>query len=68
MGIEENKRVIGRHFDEIWNGYRLEVVAELVSVMPQPPPSFSPVICSNRTSTSTGIGAPPEPQNVRDES
>jgi steroid delta-isomerase-like uncharacterized protein len=31
MGIEENKRVIERHFEEIWNEYRLEVVGELVS-------------------------------------
>jgi steroid delta-isomerase-like uncharacterized protein len=31
MSIEENKMVIRRHFEEIWNQYRLDVVAELVS-------------------------------------
>jgi steroid delta-isomerase-like uncharacterized protein len=31
MSLEENKILIRRHFEEIWNQYRLDVVEELVS-------------------------------------
>ena len=35
-----------------------------VSVMPQPSLSGQPVSCMNRCATSSGSGAPPEPQNL----
>jgi steroid delta-isomerase-like uncharacterized protein len=31
MGLENNKKVISRHFEEIWNQNNLDVVEELVS-------------------------------------
>jgi steroid delta-isomerase-like uncharacterized protein len=31
MSLEANKTLIRRHFEEIWNQYRLEVVEELVA-------------------------------------
>jgi steroid delta-isomerase-like uncharacterized protein len=31
MTIEDNKTLIRRHFEEIWNQYRLDVVEEIVS-------------------------------------
>ena len=37
-----------------------------VSVMPQPSARLQPVICRKRWCTSTGSGAPPEPQNFSD--
>ena len=35
-----------------------------VSVMPQPSARLQPVSCMKRWCTSTGSGAPPEPQNL----
>jgi hypothetical protein len=40
MVIEDNKRLVRRHFEEIWNQYRLEVVEELVS------PDYYTVLCN----------------------